>query len=164
MGWMLVGGVYYYLLGGKKHFTGPVVELAEGLWLLKLTWMVVPSYSPELLWGGLGVQGGEVNTQERGLFGVSTVFVRVEAQQAINTPWTIDISIPDIHSLQLHQTSIDIEPLIEGVTGVIVAPVNIRVEAIFTLTFKASQRNVITVDIIIDIELYFIGGNIHRLS
>ncbi|CRL22451.1 Amino acid/polyamine transporter I [Penicillium camemberti] len=31
MGWMLVGGVYYYLLGGKKHFTGPVVELAEGL-------------------------------------------------------------------------------------------------------------------------------------
>lgn len=43
-------------------------------------------------------------------------------------------------------------------------PVNIRVEAIFTLTFKASQRNVITVDIIIDIELYFIGGNIHRLS
>ncbi|KAJ5686991.1 hypothetical protein N7536_009610 [Penicillium majusculum] len=31
MGWMLVGGVYYYLLGGKKQFTGPVVELAEGL-------------------------------------------------------------------------------------------------------------------------------------
>ncbi|KAJ5940589.1 hypothetical protein N7516_000757 [Penicillium verrucosum] len=31
MGWMLIGGVYYYLLGGKKQFTGPVVELAEGL-------------------------------------------------------------------------------------------------------------------------------------
>lgn len=31
MGWMLVGGVYYYLLGGKKQFTGPVIELAEGL-------------------------------------------------------------------------------------------------------------------------------------
>lgn len=31
MGWMLIGGVYYYLLGGKRRFTGPVVELAEGL-------------------------------------------------------------------------------------------------------------------------------------
>ncbi|KUM58943.1 hypothetical protein ACN42_g8207 [Penicillium freii] len=31
MGWMLIGGVYYYFLGGKKQFTGPVVELAEGL-------------------------------------------------------------------------------------------------------------------------------------
>ncbi|KAJ5134999.1 uncharacterized protein N7515_004277 [Penicillium bovifimosum] len=31
MGWMLVGGIYYYLLGGKSRFTGPVVELAEGL-------------------------------------------------------------------------------------------------------------------------------------
>ncbi|KAJ5588033.1 Amino acid/polyamine transporter I [Penicillium hordei] len=31
MGWMIIGGVYYYLLGGKKQFTGPVVELAEGL-------------------------------------------------------------------------------------------------------------------------------------
>lgn len=31
MGWMFIGGVYYYLLGGKRRFTGPVVELAEGL-------------------------------------------------------------------------------------------------------------------------------------
>ncbi|KAJ5211391.1 Amino acid/polyamine transporter I [Penicillium cf. griseofulvum] len=31
MGWMLIGGLYYYLLGGKKRFTGPVVELAAGL-------------------------------------------------------------------------------------------------------------------------------------
>jgi amino acid transporter len=31
MGWMLIGGLYYYLLGGKKRFTGPVVELAVGL-------------------------------------------------------------------------------------------------------------------------------------
>lgn len=31
MGWMLIGGLYYYLLGGKKRFTGPVVELAEGI-------------------------------------------------------------------------------------------------------------------------------------
>ncbi|KAJ5377118.1 uncharacterized protein N7496_004527 [Penicillium cataractarum] len=31
MGWMFIGGVYYYLFGGKKRFTGPVVELAEGL-------------------------------------------------------------------------------------------------------------------------------------
>ncbi|CAG8888818.1 unnamed protein product [Penicillium egyptiacum] len=31
MGWMLIGGLYYYLLGGKKRFTGPVVELAEGV-------------------------------------------------------------------------------------------------------------------------------------
>jgi choline transport protein len=30
MGWMIVGGIYYYL-GGKTRFTGPVVELAEGL-------------------------------------------------------------------------------------------------------------------------------------
>jgi amino acid transporter len=29
MGWMLIGGLYYYL-GGKKRFTGPTVELAEG--------------------------------------------------------------------------------------------------------------------------------------
>lgn len=29
MGWMLIGGLYYYL-GGKRRFTGPVVELAEG--------------------------------------------------------------------------------------------------------------------------------------
>jgi choline transport protein len=31
MGWMFIGGVYYYLLGGKRRFAGPVVELAEGL-------------------------------------------------------------------------------------------------------------------------------------
>jgi choline transport protein len=31
MGWMLIGGLYYYVLGGKKRFTGPVVELVEGL-------------------------------------------------------------------------------------------------------------------------------------
>lgn len=31
MGWMFIGGVYYYVFGGKKRFTGPVVELAEGL-------------------------------------------------------------------------------------------------------------------------------------
>ncbi|KAJ5511445.1 Amino acid/polyamine transporter I [Penicillium expansum] len=31
MGWMVIGIVYYYLLGGKQRFTGPVVELAEGL-------------------------------------------------------------------------------------------------------------------------------------
>lgn len=31
MGWMFIGGIYYYLLGGKRRFTGPVVELAEGL-------------------------------------------------------------------------------------------------------------------------------------
>ncbi|KAJ5815789.1 hypothetical protein N7447_008022 [Penicillium robsamsonii] len=31
MGWMLIGGLYYYLLGGRKKFTGPVVELAEDL-------------------------------------------------------------------------------------------------------------------------------------
>ena len=30
MGWMFIGGLYYYLLGGKKQFAGPVVELAEG--------------------------------------------------------------------------------------------------------------------------------------
>ncbi|KAJ5887036.1 uncharacterized protein N7473_009710 [Penicillium subrubescens] len=30
MGWMFIGGVYYYVFGGKKRFTGPVVELAEG--------------------------------------------------------------------------------------------------------------------------------------
>lgn len=50
-----------------------------------------------------------------------------------------------------------------------VAPVGIRVETnnfcmASTSTFEASPRNVITVDIIIDIELYLIGGNIHRLS
>ncbi|OQE38274.1 hypothetical protein PENCOP_c008G07654 [Penicillium coprophilum] len=31
MGWMLIGGLYYYLLGGRKQFTGPVVELAEDM-------------------------------------------------------------------------------------------------------------------------------------
>jgi amino acid transporter len=31
MGWMFIGGLYYYLFGGKKRFSGPVVELAEGL-------------------------------------------------------------------------------------------------------------------------------------
>lgn len=31
MGWMLIGGIYYYLLGGKKRFAGPVVEPGEGL-------------------------------------------------------------------------------------------------------------------------------------
>lgn len=31
MGWMFIGAVYYYLLGGKKQFTGPVVELVEGM-------------------------------------------------------------------------------------------------------------------------------------
>ncbi|KAJ5560732.1 Amino acid/polyamine transporter I [Penicillium sp. DV-2018c] len=31
MGWMLVGGIYYYVFGGKNRFTGPVVVLAEGL-------------------------------------------------------------------------------------------------------------------------------------
>jgi amino acid transporter len=32
MGWMFIGGVYYYLIGGKKRFRGPAVELlAEGL-------------------------------------------------------------------------------------------------------------------------------------
>ncbi|KAJ5179279.1 Amino acid/polyamine transporter I [Penicillium capsulatum] len=28
MSWMFLGGLYYYLFGGKKRFTGPVVELA----------------------------------------------------------------------------------------------------------------------------------------
>lgn len=31
MGWMFIGGMYYYLFGGKRRFTGPVVELAEGM-------------------------------------------------------------------------------------------------------------------------------------
>ncbi|CEJ57521.1 hypothetical protein PMG11_06212 [Penicillium brasilianum] len=31
MGWMFIGGVYYYLCGGKRRFSGPVVELAEEL-------------------------------------------------------------------------------------------------------------------------------------
>lgn len=31
MGWMVIGGLYYYFFGGKKRFTGPVVDLAEGL-------------------------------------------------------------------------------------------------------------------------------------
>ena len=31
MGWMFIGAVYYYLLGGKKRFTGPVVELAANI-------------------------------------------------------------------------------------------------------------------------------------
>jgi amino acid transporter len=31
MGWMVIGAVYYYLLGGKRHFTGPIVEIVEGM-------------------------------------------------------------------------------------------------------------------------------------
>lgn len=31
MGWMVIGAVYYYLFGGKRNFTGPVVELVEGM-------------------------------------------------------------------------------------------------------------------------------------
>lgn len=31
MGWVLIGAVYYYLFGGKRRFTGPVVQLAEGI-------------------------------------------------------------------------------------------------------------------------------------
>lgn len=30
MGWMVIGGVYYFVFGGKRRFAGPVVELAEG--------------------------------------------------------------------------------------------------------------------------------------
>ena len=30
-GWMFIGGLYYYVLGGSKRFRGPVVELVEGL-------------------------------------------------------------------------------------------------------------------------------------
>lgn len=30
MGWVFIGGLYYYLMGGKRRFTGPVVELVEG--------------------------------------------------------------------------------------------------------------------------------------
>ncbi|KAJ6096963.1 Amino acid/polyamine transporter I [Penicillium sp. IBT 16267x] len=29
VGWVFIGGVYYYACGGKKRFTGPVVELEE---------------------------------------------------------------------------------------------------------------------------------------
>lgn len=28
MGWIVIGGTYYYVFGGKKQFTGPSVELA----------------------------------------------------------------------------------------------------------------------------------------
>ncbi|CAI7663125.1 unnamed protein product [Penicillium manginii] len=31
MGWMVIGAVYYYLLGGKRDFTGPIVEIVEGM-------------------------------------------------------------------------------------------------------------------------------------
>lgn len=31
MGWMMIGGAYYYIFGGKQRFSGPVVELAEGM-------------------------------------------------------------------------------------------------------------------------------------
>ncbi|CAI7591713.1 unnamed protein product [Penicillium bialowiezense] len=31
MGWMVIGGAYYYIFGGKQRFSGPVVELAEGM-------------------------------------------------------------------------------------------------------------------------------------
>lgn len=31
MGWMVIGGAYYYVFGGRKQFTGPVVELAGGM-------------------------------------------------------------------------------------------------------------------------------------
>ncbi|CAG8942162.1 unnamed protein product [Penicillium salamii] len=31
MGWMMIGGIYYYIFGGKKRFRGPVIELTEGL-------------------------------------------------------------------------------------------------------------------------------------
>ena len=31
MGWVFIGAVYYYVFGGKKRFTGPVVELAEDI-------------------------------------------------------------------------------------------------------------------------------------
>ena len=31
MGWMVIGGLYYYIFGGKKRFSGPVIELTEGM-------------------------------------------------------------------------------------------------------------------------------------
>lgn len=31
VGWVFIGGVYYYGCGGKKRFSGPVVELAEDI-------------------------------------------------------------------------------------------------------------------------------------
>jgi amino acid transporter len=31
MGWMLIGGIYYYGFGGKRRFSGPMVELAPDL-------------------------------------------------------------------------------------------------------------------------------------
>lgn len=31
MGWMMIGGAYYYIFGGKQRFSGPVIELAEGM-------------------------------------------------------------------------------------------------------------------------------------
>ncbi|KAJ5360981.1 Amino acid/polyamine transporter I [Penicillium brevicompactum] len=29
MGWMMIGGAYFYIFGGKQRFSGPVIELAE---------------------------------------------------------------------------------------------------------------------------------------
>lgn len=31
MGWVFIGALYYYFMGGKRRFTGPVVELVEGI-------------------------------------------------------------------------------------------------------------------------------------
>ncbi|KAJ5539003.1 Amino acid/polyamine transporter I [Penicillium frequentans] len=31
VGWVFIGGVYYYACGGKRRFSGPVVELAEDI-------------------------------------------------------------------------------------------------------------------------------------